>query len=140
MGVGGTWFAASLLPLTGSGPLSRSSSTDVVRLMRVGVLDAVVAPWLAILLLLLPFSGLVLIAVSWLPGSFAAALRMVVLAGGTLAAGAVVAATTALAPSWGAGVYAIAVSLPVSVAALLVRTRRSHRPRSDHIAPHTPHV
>lgn len=74
---GGCWTVQLFLPWTTRGAFSSSSMLDGVRLLRSGVVDAVVPPWAVYALLALPAIGLSVTGVAGLAGPVAEMVRFV---------------------------------------------------------------
>lgn len=85
--VGGCWTVQLFLPWTTRGAFASSSMLDGVRLLRTGVVDAVVPSWGIYLLLALPAIGLSVTGLAGLTGPVADVGRIVLgLAGAVVVA------------------------------------------------------
>lgn len=129
-----SWVAATFLSWTSQGLLSRSSLMDAARFVRKGVVDDVVPPGAAFVLLSPAVAGLLLVGLAGLGGRAASAARTVVGLVGAVAVAALGGQLTDWSPGRaGPGAVVAVIGVVVVVVAavspvILARTARAQAP------------
>ena len=81
--VGASWVAQSFLPWAASGALAASSSMDAVHLIRTGLVEPLLPGWAALVLLILPMSGVLVMALAGLSSPWTRPSRLLLTAAST---------------------------------------------------------